>query len=344
MSAPTPITARRRRGRAPSVARLPASTSAQLLAYIDEVDLRFAEFVGRVRADRTHSERTITWYCRAYEAALRPYMAEGDGSSREAFRARMFDIAGLASWLRKRVQPITVNNYWRALRPFFNDLERRDGTPNPYKGARAPRFNAPPPKGKSLADCEQILRAARNYPWTSTYARSLAEAVLVIMLYAGLRRSEVLDLEYDDIDLAGQTIRVRHGKGMHGGRERYVPIAPQLEHVLRGYLRARDERDIVAPFFFVGVRGRPLRIAGVTEIIRRVRMAAGLHFTAHSLRHSFVTTLIMRGVPLPVVRDVAGHRDFATTLQYTAVQTPDRLAAVARLDFLSTPSRLRGRR
>jgi site-specific recombinase XerD len=73
-------------------------------------------------------------------------------------------------------------------------------------------------------------------------------------------------------------------------------------------------------------------------------MAAGLHFTAHSLRHSFVTTLIMRGVPLPVVRDVAGHRDFATTLQYTAVQTPDRLAAVARLDFLSTPSRLRGRR
>lgn len=344
MSAPTPITAPKRRGRAPSVACLPVSTSAQLLAYIDEVDLRFAEFIARIRADRTHSERTIRWYCRAYDAGLRRYLAEGDGSSREAFRARMFDLAGLAVWLRRRVQAITVNNYWRALRPFFNDLERRDGTPNPYKGARSPRFNAPPPKGKSIADCEQILRAARNFPWTSTYARSLAQTVLGVMLFAGLRRSEVLDLECDDIDLAGQTIRVRHGKGLHGGRERYVPIAPQLAYLLRGYLRARDECDVVAPSFFVGVRGRPLGIATVTEIIRQVRRAAGLHFTAHSLRHSFVTTLIMRGVPLPVVRDVAGHRDFDTTLQYTAVQTPDRLAAVARLDFLTTSTRVRGRR
>lgn len=334
----------RRRGRAPSVARLPASTSAQLLAYIDELDLRFAEFIARVRADRTRSERTITWYCRAYEAGLRRYLGEGDESSREAFRARMFDLAGLAVWLRRRVQAITVNNYWRALRPFFNDLERRDGTPNPYKGARAPRFNAPPPKAKSVADCEQILRAARNYPWASTYARALAQAVLGVMLFAGLRRSEVLDLEWEDIDLAAQTLRVRHGKGLHGGRERYVPVAPQLEHLLRAYQRAREERDLVTPAFFAGERGRPLGIATVTEIIRRVRRAAGLHFTAHSLRHSFVTTLIMRGVPLPVVRDVAGHRDFDTTLQYTAVQTPDRLAAVARLDFLTPPSRLRGRR
>jgi integrase len=315
-----------------------------LLAYIDEVDLRFAEFLTRVSDERTHSKRTLEWYRRAYDAGLRPYLAEGDASSREAFRARLFDLTGLAGWLRRRVQPITVNNYWRALRPFFNDMEKRDGVPNPYKGAKAPRFNAPPPKGKSVSDCEQILRAARNYPWRTGYEAALAVTLLGVMLFAGLRRSEALDLEYTDVDLGTHTLRIRHGKGMFGGRERIVPLAPQLEHLLRQYMRERDAREIVAPAFFVGVRGRPLGIGSVTHIIKNVRVAAGLHFTAHSLRHSFVTTMIMRGVPLPVVRDVAGHRDFATTLQYTAVQTPDRLAAVSQLDFLSAPSRVRARR
>lgn len=344
MSRLTEPSAPKRRGREQSVARLPASIDPRLLAFIDEVDLRFAEFLTRLREDRTHSKRTLDWYRRSYDAGLRPYLAEGDASTREALRARLFDISGLAAWLRRRVQPITVNNYWRALRPFFNDMEKRDGVPNPYKGAKAPRFNAPPPKGKSITDCEQILRAARNYPWGTAYEGVLALTLIGIMLFAGLRRSEVLDLEYSDIDLGSHTILVRHGKGMFGGRERVVPIAPQLEHLLRQYMRERESRRIVVPSLLVGVRGRPLGIGSVTNIIKNVRIAAGLHFTAHSLRHSFVTTLIMRGVPLPVVRDVAGHRDFATTLQYTNVQTPDRLAAVGMLDFLSPPSRVKARR
>lgn len=334
-----------RRGRKPSAALLPSSTHAQLLAWIDELDLRFAAFLQRVRDAHAHSPQTLTWYTRTYDAALRPYLAATQAATREAFRTHLFDLTGLATFLRGRVSPITVNNYWRALRPFYNDMARFDGLPNPYQGARAPRFNAPPPKGKSTDDCERILRAARNYPWPSAYARALASTVLGLMLYAGLRRSEVLGLDTEDIDFAAATLSIEHGKGQHGGRKRFVPIAPELDYLLRQYVREREDRGIVAPSFLTGLKGRPLGIAGITEIVRRVRVAAGLHFTAHSLRHSFVTTLIMRGVPLPVVRDVAGHRDFATTLHYTAVQTPERMDAVRRLNFLgSAPSRVRDRR
>jgi integrase len=242
------------------------------------------------------------------------------------------------------MKPITVNTYWRGLRPFFNYMEQHVGTPNPYRGAKPPRYNPAPPKAKAAADCERILRAARNFPWATPYERALSVAVLGLMLYAGLRRGEVLGLDYEDLDLVGQLIHVRQGKGQHGGKTRFVPVAPQLDMLLRAYMRERKARGVVTPEFFAGVRGRPLGVAGITAIVTRVRVAAAVRFTPHMLRHSFVTNLILRGVPLAVVRDVAGHSDFKTTLGYTAVQTPERLAAVAKLDFLSPPNRIRARR
>lgn len=335
---------RETRGRKPSVAlHALDGHDPQLLAYVEEIDLRFADYMGELRLANTHSPTTLRWYRQAYASGLRPYLFAQPVASREAFRARLFDLATWISSLRTRVQPITVNNYWRAMRTFYNFLERTDGMPNPYKGVKPPRYNPAPPKAKAAADCERILRAARNYPWPTPYERALAVAVIALMLYAGLRRGEVLGLESEDVDLVGQAIHVRHGKGQHGGKSRFVPVAPQLDHLLRAYLRERRARGDVVPEFFAGMRGRPLGVAGVSAIVRNVRVASGVRFTAHMLRHSFVTNLILRGVPLAVVRDVAGHSDFKTTLGYTAVQTPDRLAAVAALDFLSPQGRVRVR-
>lgn len=332
------------RGRKKTVAFVDRTkVHARLLAYVEEVDLRFAQFLADMRDAGTHSTTTLRWYAQVYECGLRPYLLERPVASREEFRARLFDLSAWERHLRKRVKEISVNNYWRAMRSFYNFMERVDGTPNPYRGAKPPRFNPTPPKAKAQADCERILRAARNYPWATSYARASAVAVLAVMLYAGLRLCEVLALEFDHIDLAGRTIYVERGKGQHGGKPRYVPIAPQLDMLLRLYMRERAARGFVIPEFFVGVRGGPLGKAGVRHIVQCVSAAAGVHFSPHVLRHSFVTTLIMRGVALAVVRDVAGHRDFKTTLGYTAVQTPERLAAVGKLDFLSPPSRIRAR-
>jgi integrase len=330
------------RGRKPSVAAIDRSkVGAQHLVFVEEIDLRYADFLATLQNANTHSVRTLRWYAQAYESGLRPYLFAESVKSREEFRARLFDLAGWVQFLRKRVKPITVNTYWRSLRPFYKFMERADGTPNPYNGVRPPRFNPAPPKAKAAADCERILRAATNYPWSSPYERAMSLATLGLMLYAGLRRGEVLGLDTEDIDFAGQLIHVRNGKGRHGGKSRFVPIAPQLDMLLRAYVREPEAQRVMIPEFFAGVRGRPLGVAGITMIVKRVRVAAGIAFTAHMLRHSFVTNLILRGVPLPVVRDVAGHSDFKTTLGYTAVQTPERLAAVAKLDFLSPPSRFR---
>jgi integrase/recombinase XerC len=345
MSRSTRPARRETRGRKPSVALLHrARASAKLLAYVEEVDLRFGDYLAEVRQANTHSGNTLRWYAQAYESGLRPYLLATPVKRREEFRARLFDLDAWTQYLRQRVSPITVNNYWRAMRTFYNFMERADGTPNPYRSAKPPRYNPAPPKAKAAADCERILRAARNYPWSTQYERAMSVAVLGLMLYAGLRRGEVLGLDIEDVDFAGQTIHVRGGKGQHGGKSRFVPIAPQLDMLLRAYLNERKLRRVVVPEFFVGVRGRPLGVAGITVMVRKIRAAAAVRFTAHMLRHSFVTNLILRGVPLAVVRDVAGHSDFKTTLGYTAVQTPERLAAVAKLDFLSPPSRIRARR
>lgn len=305
-----------------------------------DLDRRFEAFLDTSR----HVERKSLDTLRGYRGAFvmfRRFLAEGRKELPPTVGERFFDIEGFIAWNNRRgVSAVTTNHYWRALRPFFVDLERRDGVLNPFRGMRQPVTGHPKPKALSPDECRRILLAADNYPWDSPFERRRAVAVLATAMYAGLRKKEILRLLYTDVDLDEATISIRGGKGRGDGKDRLVFVAPELRDILDAYLRARSLARVTAPGFWASPRGGAVMSeSALMRIVKRTRRASGLPFGLHRLRHSFVTLLLKAGVPIHVVQSLAGHASVRTTEVYFRVWDDDKRRGVQRLslDALSRP-------
>lgn len=151
---------------------------------------------------------------------------------------------------------------------------------------------------------------------TSLRCRDMALAEL---LYgSGLRISEALGLDVDDIQLAGGIVRVL-GKG---GRQRLAPLSDTSLHAIAAWLKERPYLAAVdCPALFVGARGKRLNRREAARRIALLCRTAGLDITVspHTLRHSFATHLLDAGADLRSVQELLGHKRLATTQRYTQV-------------------------
>ncbi len=163
---------------------------------------------------------------------------------------------------------------------------------------------------------------------------ALAERALLELLYAaGLRISEALNLDLEDISLDGAFVRVI-GKG---DRERLVPVGEVALDAIRAWL-AGPRAALVAQHHVAPVRGGPLllgkggrRLARqqAWAVVKRAAAAAGLsgRVSPHTLRHSFATHLLEGGADLRIVQELLGHASISTTQLYTHV-TGERIREV----------------
>jgi len=155
---------------------------------------------------------------------------------------------------------------------------------------------------------------------------------LAVFAYSGLRRAEVLALDWDDIDLERRLIRVRKAKG---GRQRTVPIHPALVPLFVAYLATRTPlRD---PALFVSVQGRRLTATILAQTFRRCAQAAGVaqrkRITPHTLRHVFASELLGAGANLRQIQELLGHKHLDSTQRYTRVTAHQLRGAVKRLHW-----------
>ncbi|HYH05614.1 MAG TPA: site-specific integrase [Thermoanaerobaculia bacterium] len=302
-------------------------------ALLDELTARFEQFLRRVEMERSPS--TMSWYRNTF-TIFRRYLEDAVPTTPEALHDRIQDLDAWNRWnLARGVSPLATNTYWRGLRAFFNDWEEFDGAPNPYKAHKAPGFQVPVPKALPRDECARVLLTATNYPRWTSFQRARAAAMFGVMLYAGLRKSEVLALVNQDVNFRTGEILVSHGKGRYGGKQRHVPISDELGRLLLTYLRERRRYHLdQAPEFFTSTRpGGGVGASTLHFIVRTIARASGVQFSAHALRHSFVTHLLRSGVPLYIARDLAGHSHVETTLIYTKVFPKDRHDSIQRLSF-----------
>ena len=304
--------------------------SATLPKSLESWDRRFRDFCDYAVTALGHSAATLHGYRHAYRD-FRRYVEESGATLPGAF----LDVEGWVRRNRRRgLGPVTVNTYWRQLRPFFNDLERRDGVESPFRHMKAPTQPARIAKAFKPTDCRKILVAAESYPWPTAFQRTRAVAVIATILYAGLRRGELLRLTYADVSLDDGTIRILRGKGRGGGKDRTAYIAPELRKILEDYLRERRRKNIVGPGFFSSERtGQGISLATLRRIHKAVRRASGIAFSLHGLRHSFVTMLLRSGVPLHVARELAGHTSITTTAAYLRVWDEDKRDQIRKVSF-----------
>jgi integrase/recombinase XerD len=151
--------------------------------------------------------------------------------------------------------------------------------------------------------------------------RGLRDRAMLELLYgAGLRISELVGLDVDDVDLEEGSVRVL-GKG---GKEREVPVGRYARDAVSSYLR--DERPTLAAAatrgaLFLNARGGRLTRQSCDRILKEQVRRAGLErsVTLHTLRHSFATHLLEGGADVRVVQELLGHASVATTQIYTLV-------------------------
>ena len=293
---------------------------------------RFEEFADHAVNVLNQSPMTVRWCRDAFRNYVK-FIRDGLDLPAEAFLARIRDIDAWVRWNRSRqLSAISTNGYWRAVKIFWNDVATRDGIDHPFAGKKQPPVPQPVPKAHTPDECRRILTSAENYPWDTQFHRARALALIGCALMAGLRRNELLSLEVRDVDCAHGTIRIRHGKGRGGGKERVCYMTDELKRLIRSYETARAGAHLICPEFFASLKyRRGIRIDTVKRIVSYVRAASGIRFTLHTLRHSYVSWLIRSGVPLPVASELAGHTMIETTMQYIRVFDADKRAAVQRL-------------
>jgi len=192
---------------------------------------------------------------------------------------------------------------------------------SPLNGLTIPRKRSRRlPKVLSADEVGRLLRCELS---------SRDQAILLLMLDAGLRLTEVSRLVRANVDLQRRTILVQ-GKG---DKERMVPLSERLHEALETWVYESVGREPLAPLF-PGYKEGPIRARGIGYIIAGIGEKAGLeeHLSPHCLRHTFATRLLRRGVNLRVVQELLGHANLATTQIYTHVVAADMAEAINQLN------------
>ncbi|MCG3193064.1 MAG: Tyrosine recombinase XerC [Thermoanaerobaculia bacterium] len=277
---------------------------------------------------------TVAGYDCAYRS-FRRFLLEAVPRTNGAIGTRLSEVEAWLMWLRKRgVGPVSCNTYWRGLVPFFQYLERTRSVPNPFDGLRAPGLPQRVPKALSPDECRRLIESAQHFPWPTLFERTRAVAVVAILLYTGLRRGELLRLKYADVDLNDGSLRVEKGKGRYGGKDRVCVLPPELIFFLKAYLRERARCQIVCPEVFASHRQQGLSETQLRRILGAVKRAAGIQFSPHALRHSFISMALRAGTPIHVVQALAGHASIQSTIPYIRVFDEERRAAAQKFTIM----------
>jgi site-specific recombinase XerD len=158
------------------------------------------------------------------------------------------------------------------------------------------------------------------------------KAILFTAYSAGMRVSEVVTLRISDIDSDRMQIKIVAAKGK---KDRYVSLSPVLLDVLRVYIKKSEIRPLV--YLFEGDKpGTPYSARSAQKLFQRAKQKAGIRkeISFHSLRHSFATHLLEKGVDIRYIKDILGHFSIKTTERYTHVKKETLVHITSPLDDL----------
>jgi integrase/recombinase XerD len=160
------------------------------------------------------------------------------------------------------------------------------------------------------------------------------------MVATGVRVQEVVSFRYQDVDLAGRTIRLV-GKGR---RERQVFLTNDwITELTEAYLRVRSTLDLSHPRLLFNLHCGPLTTAAMRSRLAKAAAAAGIgnRITPHMLRHTAATQLIEAGVDIRYIQRLLGHASLSTTEIYTHVSDQSLKRVISDADVLGRLSEAR---
>lgn len=210
----------------------------------------------------------------------------------------------------------TVNRHISSLKSFFNYLvDESIIKVSPMEEVSSFKKTKKLPKYLSISEVNKLL----NIPLNSEFDYR-NKAMLELMYATGLRVSELVSIEYSNIDFENSIIRI-NGKGK---KERIIPLGEVASYYLKVYLNDYRSKLLKRNTYnqvFLNNHGKPITRQGFNYILENIRELTGItkEITPHVLRHSFATHLLEGGADIRSIQEMLGHENISTTNIYTEV-------------------------
>jgi len=276
-----------------------------------ELETEIGRFIGELRR-RNVSPHTIE----AYSGDLRQFVQYFSPPDTAPPAPRTFDAWMIREWLgdlyHQGLHPNTMRRKMAALRALFRFLAREGVVP--HNTARLVRVPKAPKTLPAVMTAEQTNALIDAVPGLERPHAARDLAIFELLYGCGLRVSELVGLNLEDIDGGERWLRVR-GKGR---KQRQVPFGTKAAAALERYLSERKPgADPKA--LFLNHRGGRLTQRGVRGIVKLYAILAGSDPSVHphSFRHAFATHLLADGADLRAIQELLGHASLSTTQRYT---------------------------
>ncbi len=306
------------------------------LNYLDAVD----SFKKYLKVDRVYSPLTIKEYEQDLKLLYRYLTNEFDFE--ENFKISEISKYEISEFLSDIVlsydnSAVTRNRKLYSIRSFFKFLQKREYI------EKNPTMTIESSKTRTTAEPIYMkIKEAKRYIETIKEADLLNKtrdlAIVKLFLYAGLRVSELVELDLDDINYEDKSIKF-YGKG---NKERYVPLHKDTIEAIKDYL---PERNTIKPnnkdaekALFLSTRGNRISARSIQLFVKKYAKKAGIKnaskITPHKLRHTFATILYHNTKDIKVLQDLLGHSNISTTQIYTHTDQKQKKEAIEELpDF-----------
>jgi integrase/recombinase XerC len=264
---------------------------------------------------------------KAYGGDLRDFLEYFTPPGEQPPLPDQFDVLKMREWMAslhaKGNSAVSIRRKVSALRMFFKFLTREGHAPtNPARLVRLPKA---PKKLPVVMTAEQtgVLLDGVGKKDDSRPHPKRDVAMLELLYGSGLRVSELVGLDLQDIDHTDRWLRVR-GKGR---KERQVPFPDKAAQALHIYLMERHARPDESGVF-VNHHGRRITTTGVRKIVKyyALTLAGDSEIHPHSFRHAFATHLLGDGADLRAIQELLGHARLSTTQKYTQLSLTELMA------------------
>jgi integrase/recombinase XerC len=291
-----------------------------------------------------HERRLSAYTLRNYRHAVLNFFTwlDADSNNSAVKTPEHFDLRWLQhqSFSRKQVRDYvieqqrklsrrTLHNHVSGLRTFFHYCRKQGWlNQNPFHQLVLPKLAKTLPKFLTESQCIELIkgpsRLFQNKAITS-FDACRDQLILELLYGAGLRVSELVSLNYSQID-EKQGVALILGKG---GKERLCPLGKAAFACLRFYRENFAAEALPSSRILLSSSGDSMSPRQIQLLLKKYLSLAGLpmDISPHKLRHSFATHLLNNGADLRVVQDLLGHANLSTTQIYTHL-TVDRLKAV----------------
>jgi integrase/recombinase XerC len=271
---------------------------------------RIFEFLAHLKNERTLSPHTVRSYLSDLEQ-FAGFLGNADLAAVDHRTLRQY-IAGL---LKLGITKTSIARKLSAVRTFFKYLNREGVLANnPARLVSTPRREKRLPAVLTVDDTLRLMGAPGTGREDDRADVLRDRAVLETLYSTGIRASELIGINREDINHHDRLIRIR-GKGR---KERVVPVGHTALNAVDAYLIKKKNVPENAAVF-TGPAGKRLTARTVQRILENYRKKLGLQQKAspHTLRHSFATHLLESGADLRSIQELLGHASLSTTQRYT---------------------------